>query len=93
MTINSPDGPLLHQCGKPASEGNVFRHSNGAAASGRIMGAADGGRGAHDNLPAREHGTAPLHPLDDVLGHLLGVAKQHHGVVAVEQGIVDTGIA
>src|SRR5882757_1227216 len=32
------------------------------------------------------------HPLDDVLGHLLGVAEQHHGVVAVEQGIVDAGI-
>src|SRR5580693_8327739 len=29
------------------------------------------------------------HPLDDILGHLLGVAKQHHGVVTVEQGIVD----
>src|SRR5882757_6044100 len=24
------------------------------------------------------------HPLDDVLGHLLGVAEQHHGVVSVE---------
>ena len=33
------------------------------------------------------------HPLDDALGHLLGVAEQHHGVVAVEQGIVDAGIA
>src|ERR1700679_1620874 len=33
-----------------------------------------------------------LHPLDDILGHLLGVAEQHHGVVTVEQGIVDTGI-
>ena len=33
------------------------------------------------------------HALDDVLGHLLGVAEQHHGVVAVEQGIVDAGIA
>src|SRR6202051_3222369 len=33
------------------------------------------------------------HPLDDILGHLLGVAEQHHGVVTVEQGIVDAGIA
>ena len=32
------------------------------------------------------------HGFDDILGHLLGVAEQHHGVVAVEQGIVDAGI-
>ena len=31
--------------------------------------------------------------LDDALGHLLGVAEQHHGVVAVEQRVVDAGIA
>src|SRR5262245_60190687 len=31
--------------------------------------------------------------LDDPFGHLLGVAKQHHGVVAVEQRVVDAGIA
>src|SRR5246500_2404182 len=30
--------------------------------------------------------TAISHALDDVLGHLLGVAEQHHGVVAIEQG-------
>ena len=33
------------------------------------------------------------HRLDDLLGHLLGVAEQHHCIVAVEQGVVDTGIA
>jgi len=33
-----------------------------------------------------------LHPLDDAFGDLLGVAEQHHGVVAVEQRIVDAGI-
>src|SRR3984893_13902575 len=34
------------------------------------------------------HATPPagLHRLDDVLGHLLGIAEQHHGVVAIEQG-------
>ena len=31
--------------------------------------------------------------LDDVLAHLLGVAEQHHRVVAIEQLILDTGIA
>src|SRR5450830_1646661 len=36
---------------------------------------------------------APLHRLDDALGHFLGVAEQHHGVVAIEQRIVDAGIA
>src|SRR3954468_9589563 len=31
--------------------------------------------------------------LDDVLAHLLGVAEQHHSVVAIEQLVLDTGIA
>src|SRR5258708_32388531 len=31
--------------------------------------------------------------LADLLGHLLGVAEQHHGVVAIEQRIVDAGIS
>src|SRR3984957_3637351 len=31
--------------------------------------------------------------LGDLFGHLLGVAEKHHGVVAVEQRIVDAGIA
>ena len=31
--------------------------------------------------------------LEDALGDLLGVAEQHHGVVAAEQLIVDTGLA
>ena len=31
--------------------------------------------------------------LDDALGHLLGVAEEHHGVVAIEQRVVDAGIA
>jgi hypothetical protein len=31
--------------------------------------------------------------LDDFLGHLLAVAEQHHRVVAVEQLVVDAGIA
>src|SRR6185295_14715137 len=32
------------------------------------------------------------HPFDDILGHLLGVAEQHHGVVAVEQRVVDARV-
>ena len=32
-------------------------------------------------------------PLGDFLGHLLRVAERHHGVVAIEQRIVDAGIA
>src|SRR5450830_195451 len=36
---------------------------------------------------------APLHSLHDALGHFLGVAEQHHGVVAIEQRVVDAGIA
>src|ERR1019366_8696483 len=35
----------------------------------------------------------PLHRLDDTLGHFLGVAEQHPGVVAVEQRVVDAGVA
>ena len=34
-----------------------------------------------------------LHRLDDALGHFLCVAKKHHGVVAIEQRIVDFSIA
>ena len=34
-----------------------------------------------------------LHRADDLLGHLLGVAEQHHGVVVVEQAVLDAGIA
>jgi hypothetical protein len=46
------------------------------------------------SAPARTGASAPdAQRLDDILGHLLGVAEQHHGVVAVEQGIVDAGIA
>ncbi|SPP92880.1 putative Enoyl-CoA hydratase [Bradyrhizobium vignae] len=37
-------------------------------------------------------GPTALHRLDDILGDLLGVAEQHHGVVAIEQRIVDAGI-
>src|SRR6185312_3123431 len=46
-------------------------------------------------MPLLVHGQdlKASHGLDDVLGHLLGVAEQHHGIVAVEQGIVDAGIA
>ena len=33
------------------------------------------------------------HRADDLLGHLLGVAEQHHGVVLVEQRVVDAGVA
>src|SRR4051795_1209153 len=51
----------------------------------------------YDALLARRFGNGPLasalHRLDDVLGDLLGVAEQHHGVVAIEQRIVDAGIA
>ena len=32
------------------------------------------------------------HRLDDALGRLLGVAERHHGVVAVEQRIVDSEV-
>src|SRR5690606_34948548 len=42
--------------------------------------------------PARPE-AALLHRLDDVLGHLLGIAQQHHGLVHEEQRIVDAGIA
>src|SRR5690606_1516438 len=35
----------------------------------------------------------PLQGLDDTLGYLLGVAEQHHRVVAIEEGVVDAGIA
>jgi glutathione S-transferase len=31
--------------------------------------------------------------LDDLFRHLLGVAEQHHGVVAIEQRVVDPGVA
>ena len=34
-----------------------------------------------------------LRPVEDALGDLHGVAEQHHGVVAIEQGIVDAGVA
>ena len=30
---------------------------------------------------------AKLHRLDDTFRHLLGVAEQHHGIVAIEQRI------
>ena len=33
------------------------------------------------------------HRLADFLGHLLGVAEQHHGVVAVEQRVVDARVS
>src|SRR4051812_11006422 len=31
--------------------------------------------------------------LHDFLGHLLGVAEQHHRIVAIEELVVDAGIA
>src|SRR5690349_4163610 len=31
--------------------------------------------------------------LDDILHHLLGVRKEHHGVVAIEEFVVDSSIA
>ena len=34
-----------------------------------------------------------LERLDDIFAHLLGVAEQHHRVVAVEQLVVDAGVA
>src|SRR5262249_40575092 len=34
-----------------------------------------------------------LDRLDDLLGHFLGIAEQHHGVVTIKQWIVDAGIA
>jgi hypothetical protein len=36
-------------------------------------------------------GPSALERLGDVLAHLLGVAEQHHRVLAVEQRIVDAG--
>src|SRR5437762_6853877 len=36
-------------------------------------------------------GRARLHRLDDSLGHLLGVAEQHHGVVGDRTAGVDAG--
>jgi len=38
-------------------------------------------------------GPGDLHPLDDALRHLLGVAEQHHRVVAIEERVVDAGVA
>src|SRR5258708_32159163 len=37
--------------------------------------------------------TSLLQRLDDLLAHLFGVAEQHHRVVAVEQFVLDPGIA
>ena len=37
--------------------------------------------------------TVSVERLDDALDHLLGIGQQHHGVVLVEQRIVDAGIA
>jgi hypothetical protein len=34
-----------------------------------------------------------LQRLDDFLAHLFGVAEQHHRVVAVEQFVLDAGVA
>src|SRR5438270_4902663 len=31
--------------------------------------------------------------LYDLLGHLLGIAKEHHRVVAIEQLVIDAGVA
>jgi hypothetical protein len=36
--------------------------------------------------------SAVIDGLDDIVGHLLGVAQQHHRPVLVEQRIVDAGI-
>ncbi len=66
----------------PAS--NVRRSSEGIETALRI--------GLRDYGPATSS-SPDLHRLDDALGHFLGVAEQHHGVVAVEQRVVDTGIA
>ncbi len=42
---------------------------------------------------ARRVASGSSHPLDDLFRHLLGVAEQHHRVVAPEQRVVDAGIA
>ena len=41
----------------------------------------------------RTFGYSVIDRLDDILGHLLGVAEQHHRAVLVEQRVVDAGIA
>src|SRR5205814_9398449 len=38
-------------------------------------------------------GSASAQCLDDLFRHLLGVAEEHHGVVAEEQLVLDAGIA
>src|SRR3546814_4666623 len=44
------------------------------------------------SLPGQSMPSVPQR-LDDLLAHLLGVAEQHHGVVAEEQLVLDAGIA
>ena len=52
-------------------------------------------RPSNDNvdLPTEPISDWCPHRLDDALDHLLGVAEQHHGVVAVEQRVVDASVA
>src|SRR5690606_33830595 len=47
---------------------------------------ADSRRGRKRAAPGVQ--APPSHRLDDLLDHLLGVAEQHHRVVAVEQRVV-----
>src|SRR6185295_6051967 len=79
---------------KPASEGCEVCHSKAEAVNEDVALAASVVAAPVINCRRPIIGCdLGSHPLDDVLGHLLGVAEQHHGVVAVEQRIVDAGIA
>src|ERR1044072_6215206 len=79
-------------CGKPAACGDVRRVSG---IGYRIERCAKYSKATPPHQASSAMPTSHLimvmvepksgsHPLDDVLGHLLGVAEQHHGVVAVE---------
>jgi hypothetical protein len=58
-----------------------------------IMSEVDGLVGAETFAAVDPANNRKLEPLHDPLDHLLGVAEQHHGVVAEEQLVLDAGIA
>src|SRR5215470_11937729 len=49
--------------------------------------------GVPSSRPRKPRSIASTQRLDDLFGHLLGVAEQHHRVVAEEQLVLDAGIA
>ena len=68
--------------------GGLCRRERGGGAASSVGAIALSAR----SQPCERRGLVP-HRLADFLGHFLGVAEQHHGVVAVEQRVVDAGIA